>query len=105
VNRGAVSAVAILKGKPLVGMIVSFMPLVSLVGAVRLASPSSLWARGRHGPGGRKLARARARWQRIEARRRRATDAIAGAPEAPAVAVDPIPADREPRGGEFGSGE
>ncbi len=74
---------AILKGKPLLGMIGIFTSLVSLVGAVRLASPSSVWARRRYDPGGRKLARAQARWQRIEARRRRVTDAIAGAPEAP----------------------
>ncbi|MBV9338451.1 MAG: hypothetical protein JO262_19655 [Solirubrobacterales bacterium] len=84
------AAVAVLKGKPLVGMIGIFMPLVSLVGAVRLASPSSVWARRRYDPGGRKMARARARWNRIEARRRRVTDTIAGAPEAPAVGVDSV---------------
>ena len=97
------AAVAVLKGKPLVGMIGIFMPLVSLVGAVRLASPSSVWARRRYDPGGHKLARAQARWKRIEARRRRVTDAIAGAPEAPAVAVNP--AGHERRADELGSDE
>ena len=99
------AAVAVLKGKPLVGMIGIFMPLVSLVGAVRLASPSSVWARRRYEPGGRKLARAQARWKRIEGRRRRVTDAIAGPPEAPAVAVDPIPGGHGRTADELGSDE
>jgi len=72
--------VAILKGKPLLGLIGIFIPLASLVGAVRLASPSSPWARRFYHPGGRKLARARTRWAGIQARRRRLTDTIAGAP-------------------------
>ena len=95
------AVVAILKGKPFLGMIGIFMPLASFVGAVRLASPSSAWARRRYAPGGRKLARAQARWKRIAARRRRVTDAIAGAPEAPAAAVDPIPAGHERRADEL----
>jgi hypothetical protein len=99
------AAVAVLKGKPLVGMIGIFMPLVSLVGAVRLVSPSSVWARRRYDPGGGKLARAQACWKRIEARCRQVTDAIAGAPEAPAVAVDPIPAGHERTADELGSDE
>jgi hypothetical protein len=57
----------------------------SLVGAVRLASPRSFWAERFYKPGGRKRARAEARWERIDARRRRLYDAIAGAPEASAV--------------------
>ncbi len=97
------AAVAVLKGKPLVAMIGIFMPLGSLVGAVRFASPSSVWARRRYDQGGRKFARAQARWKRIEARRRRVRDAIAGAPEAPTVAVDPIPAGHERRADELGS--
>ncbi|MBV9424256.1 MAG: hypothetical protein JOZ98_15190 [Solirubrobacterales bacterium] len=99
------AAVAILKGKPLLGMIGIFIPLASFVGAVRLASPSSVWARRRYDPGGRKLARAQARWKRNEARRRRVIDAIAGAPETPAAAVDPVPAGHERTADELGSDE
>jgi hypothetical protein len=80
------AALAILKGKRFLGMLGLFVPVFSLVGAVRLASPRSLWARRFYKPGGRRRARAEARWERIEARRRRVYDAIAGAPEVtPAV--------------------
>jgi hypothetical protein len=77
----ALSAVAILKGKPLLGLIGIFVPFVSLTGAVRLAAPNSRWARRWYPPGSRKLARSQARWERIAARRRRVANAIAGAPE------------------------
>jgi hypothetical protein len=77
------AAVAIVKGKPVLGLIGIFVPLVSLVGAVRLAAPGSPWARRLYDPSGRKLARAQARWTRIEARRRRVSNAVAGAPESP----------------------
>ncbi len=75
------SLLAILKGKPLLGLVGIFIPLVSLTGAVRLASPGSFWARRRYAPGSHKLARSQARWERIAARRRRFADAIGGAPE------------------------
>jgi len=72
--------VVIFKGKPLLALIGVFLPLVSVVAAVRLASPHSPWARRWYTAGGRKLARARERWDRIEQRRRRLLDAIGGAP-------------------------
>jgi hypothetical protein len=75
------STLAILKGKPLLGLIGIFIPFASLIGALRLAAPGSPWARRLYDPNGRKLARAQTRWNRIRARRRRVTDAIAGAPE------------------------
>lgn len=74
------AAVTILKGKPLLGMLGIFGPLVSLVGVVRLASPSSPWARRFYDPEGHKMVRARARWARIRTRRRRAQELVAGAP-------------------------
>jgi hypothetical protein len=80
------SSLAILKGKPLLGLVGLFVPPVSLFGAVRLASPNSRWARRRYDPAGRKMARSQARWRRIEERRRWVGDAIAGAPGAPAPA-------------------
>ncbi len=61
------AAFAILKGKPVLGMAGIFVPLVSLVGAVRLASPSSPWARHLYPPEGRKSTRSRVRWARIHA--------------------------------------
>jgi hypothetical protein len=73
------STLAILKGKPLLGLIGVFIPVVSLVGAIRLASPGSWWARRVYGSS-RKRERAQARWSRIEARRRRIGDVIAGTP-------------------------
>jgi hypothetical protein len=73
-------AVAIYKGKPMLGVIGIFVPLVSLVAAVRLASPSSRWARRRYEDGGRQIERAHERWTGIEERRRRIADFVAGAP-------------------------
>jgi hypothetical protein len=75
----ALSAVAILKGKPLLGLIGVFIPLASLLASARLASPTSWWAR-RVYRSGRKHDRSQARWMRIDARRRRIADAIAGTP-------------------------
>ncbi|HET8979178.1 MAG TPA: hypothetical protein VFN87_13535 [Solirubrobacteraceae bacterium] len=74
------SSLAILKGKLLTGLVGIFIPLISLVGLARLAAPDSWWARRRYDPAGRKMARAKRRWERIKARRRRIADAIAGAP-------------------------
>jgi hypothetical protein len=81
------SVVAIYKGKPLVGVIGIFVPLVSLAGTVRLAAPDSRWARRRYGIEGEpeKLERARERWERIAERRRRIADAVAGAPHSAGV--------------------
>jgi hypothetical protein len=73
------AAVVILKGKPLLGLVGIFVPLASLVGIVRLASPGSWWARRIYGQG-RKRERAQARWSRIGARRQRIGDLIAGTP-------------------------
>lgn len=73
-------AVTILKGKPLLGLTGIFVPVVSLVGALRLATPSSPWARRFYGAAGRKRARADARFARVRGRRRRLLDAIGGSP-------------------------
>jgi hypothetical protein len=79
------ATVCIVKGKRVLGMIGILFPVASLVGAVRLASPTSIWARRFYGPDGRRSARSKARWERIEGRRRRLSDMIAGAPETPGV--------------------
>jgi hypothetical protein len=83
------ATLVILKGKRLLGMIGIFLPFLLLVGALRLASPRSPWARRFYKPDGGKLPRAQARWERMEARRRRLSDAIAGAPE-PSPAIQPV---------------
>jgi hypothetical protein len=80
------AVLAILKGRHLLGLIGVFIPLVSIVGVIRLASPRSLWARRFYKPGGRKLARSQARWERIAQRRRRLADALTGAPGSPVAA-------------------
>ena len=72
--------VAIYKGKLMLGLVGIFVPLVSLVGAIRLAAPSSRWARRRYTRNAAKAQRAAERWERIAIRRRRITDLVAGAP-------------------------
>jgi hypothetical protein len=77
----ALSAVAILKGKIVMGVAGVLFPVVGLIGAIRLAKPDSFWARRRYEPGSRKLARATARFARHRRRYQRFQDRIAGAPE------------------------
>jgi hypothetical protein len=80
----AFSTLAILKGKPLLGLLGVFVPVFSIVGSVRLAAPASPWARRRYPPEGRRMARSRERFARVRARRRRMMNAIGGAPSQPA---------------------
>ena len=53
---------AILKGRVVLGVVGVFVPLVALVGAVRLARPGSPWAHHRYPAGSRRRARAEARF-------------------------------------------
>ena len=76
----AVSAVAIFKGKVVMGVAGMLFPLVGLIGAIRLAKPGSPWADRRYPPGGKKLAKAEKRYGRHTARYQRFQDRIAGAP-------------------------
>lgn len=78
-----VSAVAILKGKIVLGVAGVLFPVVSLIGAIRLAKPGSFWAERRYKPGSRKLARATKRYERHTRRYQRFQDQVAGAPEGP----------------------
>jgi hypothetical protein len=88
---------AIVKGKPLMGLLGAFVPPVSLIGALRLASPTSPWARWRYRTDSHKLGRSRARFARSHARRVRLMNAIGGAPETPAAAPAVAPVkDGEP---------
>jgi hypothetical protein len=78
----AFALVAFLKGKTKLGAFGLFIPVVALVGALRLAKPTSLWARRFYGPA--KLARSTeraAQYARRYARvQHRVYDAIGGAP-------------------------
>jgi hypothetical protein len=79
----ALSAVAIVKGKIVMGVAGVLFPIVGLIGAIRLAKPASIWARRRYAPGSRKLARATKRYARHTRRYQRFQDRVAGAPEGP----------------------
>jgi hypothetical protein len=76
------AALAILKGKPLLGLLGVFIPFFSLVAAVRLASPTSPWARHRYGADSSKMARCRERFARVRRLRTWLSDAIGGTPSA-----------------------
>jgi hypothetical protein len=82
--NGSLVVFAIFKGKIWTGLLGILLPIVALVGALRLARPSSPWARWRYRPGSHKESRARRREVRQRdrwvARGRRLQDAIAGRP-------------------------
>ncbi|GLZ46585.1 hypothetical protein Acsp06_27700 [Actinomycetospora sp. NBRC 106375] len=81
---GLLSVVALFKGRPLLGLLGLLVPVFSLVGALRLARPTSPWARWRYPEGSRKAARARRRFPERDRRRWDAVvEAIAGAPDDP----------------------
>ncbi|GAA0414743.1 hypothetical protein [Streptomyces luteireticuli] len=76
---------ALAKGKPRIALIGAVVPLVALIGAIRLARPGSPWARRfyRNRPRARRRARVRAyrhdaRWNAV---RNRLHDLVAGAPD------------------------
>jgi hypothetical protein len=79
----ALSALALLKGKYVLGIAGLLMPLLSLIGAIRLAKPGTPWARRRYPEGSSKLAKSEARFQRHAERYRRWQDRIGGAPDQP----------------------
>lgn len=83
----ALALVCLLKGKTATGLVGIVVPFVALVGAVRLARPSSWWARRRYAARPGRLARAEARFG---ARYRRRHDwlrtLLGGAVDAPAAA-------------------
>jgi hypothetical protein len=72
------------KGRVLFGVVGIFVPVVAVAGAVRLARPTSLWAKWRYDAP--KLDRSRRRFAETRAgerARRRLEDVIAGAPSEP----------------------
>jgi lysyl-tRNA synthetase class 2 len=83
VNSLLVLATA-LKGKLFTAAVGVFVPYFALVGALRLAKPTSLWARHRYRPGSHKLERAEARYawyaERWRPYKDKVEDVIGGAP-------------------------
>jgi hypothetical protein len=73
------SLIAFYKGKLFLGLGGLFIPLVGWIGAIRLARPSSPWAR-RFYRSDKKMGRAVAREQKRVARKTRVRDLIGGAP-------------------------
>jgi hypothetical protein len=96
--------ITLAKGKVWTGLIGVLAPGFAFVGAVRLARPSSPWARRFYRPGSRRLRRAvrrERRWHgRVTRARRRLADGVAGKPDLPGLASpsDPEPTDAPPQG-------
>ena len=77
----AVAGVCFVKGKLATGLIGIVIPIVATVGAIRLAKPTSAWARRRYS--GAKVARAQRRFDAAYQRRRdRLRDVLGGTPDA-----------------------
>jgi hypothetical protein len=86
------AVVCFLKGRLMLGVVGLFVPVVALIGAARLAHPSSLWARSRYSRP--RLDRAAARFspaRRTTRWQRRMADLIAGAPSAQSSPADVTP--------------
>jgi hypothetical protein len=75
-----ICSIVFLKGKFVLGLIGLFVPLVADVAAIRLARPSSPWARWAYRHNERKLARAQQRELRWARRRIRWSDLVGGTP-------------------------
>ena len=87
----AVAGVCFLKGKLATGLIGIVVPVVATIGAIRLAKPTSSWARRRYtGPDGEaKLGRSHRRFDAAYQRRRdRLRDALGGAPDSATADLD-----------------
>lgn len=68
--------ICLLKGKLVVGLFGLIIPLLGLVGAIRLGHPSSFWARRFYGE--RKVSQASVRYERMVVRRERLRDSFSG---------------------------
>lgn len=76
----AMSGICIIKGKLATGLLGIVVPIVATVGAIRLAKPSSVWARRRYS--GAKLSRAQRRFgPAYQLRHDRLRDLLGGRPD------------------------
>jgi len=92
---------AVLKGRLFLGLIGLFLLPVSTVAALRLAAPSSPWARWFYPPGSRKLSRSEARFARVHARRERIMNLVGGSPTAAIATATAAPVE-QPNVGDAG---
>ncbi len=93
---------AIIKGKPMMGLIgIVFFP-ISLTGFIRLATPTSIWARRFYDPDGPKMVKSEARFAKIKARHLRWMDRISGAPGLPQPKVAEVDSDGSVHAGSAG---
>ncbi|MGI8506499.1 MAG: hypothetical protein ACR2MK_06770 [Solirubrobacteraceae bacterium] len=76
----ALCAVALAKGRTMLGIAGLVFPPLALLGVVRLARPGSPWARWRYRADSRRLRRASARFERRTRRYRRLQEWIGGEP-------------------------
>ncbi len=83
------AVICLFKGKYWTGFFGVFIPIIGVVGALRLARPSSPWARKRYADKPKKLARARRREDKMDrtwrAWREAFFDLIAGKPHLPSI--------------------
>jgi hypothetical protein len=89
----AIAMVAAFKGKLWAALLAMLIPFVGPVCAIRLASPTSPWARRFYKPDGKKMEKAKARWARHERRWTAFQNMIGGKPSEP----DPKPQPGEGR--------
>jgi len=75
------SLIALLKGKIFLGLIGLFIPILAPIGAIRLARPSSPWARWRYRDNEKKMTKALAREEKRSARKLRLRNWIGGTPD------------------------
>lgn len=98
-NFGPV-VISLLKGKLWTGVIGLFIPILGVVGAIRIAHPGSPWAHKRYATRPRKLAKAEKRQERLNAHtiawRDAFFDLIAGKPHLPSL---PPPGGHDEPGG------
>jgi len=91
------AVICLLKGKYWTGFFGIFVPIVGIVGAIRVARPNSPWAHRRYKKKPRKLARAQHREDHVNATwrawREAFFDLIAGKPHLPSVSAAAQPAE------------
>jgi len=89
----AFALVAFVKGKPKLGAFGIFVPVVALLGALRLAKPTSLWARRFYPQGKLERSQARAAFydRRYVLLKHRLYDTIGGAPHQTRVDAEGLP--------------
>ena len=90
--NGLFVVISLLKGRIWLGVLGLLVPLLALIGTLRLARPGSPWARRRYKEGSRKRERSIQRAARHDRQWRtwkhRVFDAVAGRPDAPPPVLD-----------------